>query len=209
MPAGELPAEEAATVEPAPPADPARTPGKYQFKLSFTDGSELAIRFWWFGYAHAARAGELARHTMTANLGPSPLDPDMDLARFGAMVAARPRRSAKSFLMDQKVLAGIGNVYAQDSLWGAGLHPDRPLGSLSEAEVSAFWLSVRRALEQSIAKGGLAYERDFFGRPGGLTNDDFAVGYRAGKPCPKCGTAIQKIRTGSTSTYICPNCQKV
>lgn len=194
---------------PAPAGEPARAPEKYQFKLSFTDGSELALRFWWFGYTHAVKAGELARHEMTASLGPSPLDPDMDLARFEAMVAARPRRSAKSFLLDQKILAGIGNVYAQDSLWGAGLHPDRPLGTLSKAEVKAFWLSIRRVLEQSIAKGGLAFERDFFGRSGGLANEDFAVGYKPGRPCPKCGTVIEKIKTGSTSTYICPSCQKV
>jgi len=192
-----------------PAGEPVREPDKYQFRLSFTDGAGLALRFWWFGYIHAVKAGELARHDMTASLGPSPLDPDMDLACFRAMVAARPRRSAKSFLLDQKILAGIGNVYAQDSLWGAGLHPGRLLGSLSEAEVEAFWRSVRRVLGQSIAKGGLAYERDFFGRSGGLTGDDFAVGYKSGKPCPKCGAAIQKIKSGSSSTYICPDCQKV
>ncbi len=186
-----------------------REPPKYQFKLVFTDGSRLAVRFFWFGYVHAARAGELGRHAMTATLGPSPLDPDLDLGRFRAMVAARPRRSAKSFLMDQKVLAGIGNVYVQDSLWGAGLHPDRLLGSLSGAEVEAFWRSIRGHLEKAVAKGGLVYETDLFGRPGGFTDSDYSVAYKPGRPCPRCGATIEKIRTGATSTFICPNCQKL
>lgn len=191
-----------------------RVPEKYQFKLSFTDGSELALRFWWFGYVHVARAGELDRHEMTASLGPSPLDPGLDLDRFAAMVAARPRRSVKSFLMDQRILAGIGNVYVQDSLWGAGLHPDRLLGSLNHDEVASLWRSVQDVLGRSVAKGGLAFERDFLGAPGRFGGDeiganDFAAGYRPGKPCPRCGTAIEKVRTGSTSTYICPTCQKL
>jgi formamidopyrimidine-DNA glycosylase len=182
---------------------------KYQFKLTFSDGSELALRFWWFGYVHIARSGELARHAMTASLGLSPLDPDMDLTRFRRMVAARPRRSVKSFLLDQKVLAGIGNVYAQDPLWGARLHPDRRLGSLSPAEVDALWASLRGVLERSIAKGGLAYERDLHGHPGGYGHQDHDVAYRPGEPCPRCGTAIQKVKTGATSTHLCPECQKL
>jgi len=192
----------------AAPPD-ASPPEKYQFKLTFSDGSELALRFSWFGYVHIARSGELARHAMTASLGPSPLDPDMDLARFRRMVAARPRRSVKSFLLDQKVLAGIGNVYAQDPLWGARLHPDRQLGSLSPAEVDALWASLRGVLERSIAKGGLAYERDLHGNLGGYGREDYDVAYRTGEPCPRCGAAVQKIKTGATSTYLCPECQKL
>jgi formamidopyrimidine-DNA glycosylase len=187
----------------------ASSPEKYQFKLTFSDGSELALRFSWFGYVHIARSGELARHAMTASLGPSPLDPDMDVVRFRRMVAARPRRSVKSLLLDQKVLAGIGNVYAQDPLWGARLHPDRRLGSLSPAEVDALWVSLRGVLERSIAKGGLAYERDLHGNPGGYEREDYDVAYRTGEPCPRCGAAVQKIKTGATSTHLCPECQKL
>ncbi len=192
-----------------PGARSAAPPEKYQFKLTFSDGSELALRFSWFGYVHIARSGELARHAMTASLGPSPLDPDMDVARFRRMVAARPRRSVKSFLLDQKVLAGIGNVYAQDPLWGARLHPDRQLGSLSPAEVDALWASLRGVLERSIAKGGLAYERDLYGNLGGYGREDYDVAYRTGEPCPRCGAAVQKIKTGATSTHLCPECQKL
>jgi len=176
-------------------ASGAAPPEKYQFKLTFSDGSELALRFWWFGCVHIARSGELARL--------------LDLARFRRMVAARPRRSVKSFLLDQKVLAGIGNVYAQAPLWGARLHPDRHLGSVSPAEVDALWASLRGVLERSIAKGGLAYERDLYGNPGGYGREDYDVAYRTGEPCPRCGAAIQKIKTGATSTRLCPECQKL
>lgn len=202
-------AEPADPAEPTPSSGPPQAaPREPQFKLIFSDGAELGLRFWWFGYVHTVPAGQLDRHRMTASLGPSPLDPDMDLARFRRMVAARPRRTVKSFLMDQKVLAGIGNVYVQDSLWGARLHPDRSLGSLGPGEVEALWNSVRDVLQRAIAKGGLAYESDLYGRKGGFNGDDFAVGYKPGRPCPRCGTPIEKIKTGQTSTYVCPECQE-
>lgn len=192
---------------PAGTAEPSPTAPKLQFKLTFTDGATLGLRFWWFGYVHLVRAGEEAKHAMTAELGPSPLDPELTLERFRTMVSKRPRRSVKSFLMDQRCLAGVGNVYVQDSLWGAGLHPDRMLGTLSPGEVEALWTSLRGVLGRSVAKGGFEFERDFYGRSGGYSHAEFAVGYRPGEPCPKCGTAIKKIRTGATSTFICPKCQ--
>jgi len=183
---------------------------RYQFRLDFTDGSSLTARFWWFGYIHAVEAGGLATHKMTASLGPSPLDPDLTLERFRAMVARRPRRGVKSFLMDQKCLAGIGNVCVQDILWGARLHPLRRLGDLSPAEVEALWTSMRAVLRRGIEKGGSDYEKDLYGRRGGWSvEEDFSVGYRQGRPCPRCGALVTKIRTGATSSFICPECQKL
>jgi formamidopyrimidine-DNA glycosylase len=200
------------TPAPGPTGLPSDSPGsllaeKHQLKLAFRDGADLAVRFWWFGHVHAVPAGELGRHAMTATLGPSPLDPRLSFPLFRDLVTARPRRSVKSFLIDQKVLAGIGNVYVQDSLWGARLHPDRLLGTLSVQEITALWNSIRDVLSRSIAKGGLAFERDFYGRPGGYGRDDHDVAYKPGEFCPRCAATIQKIRTGSTSTFICPICQ--
>jgi len=80
---------------------------------------------------------------------------------------------------------------------------------LSEKEVSDLYRAIKEVLNYSIQLGGLAYEKDFYGQNGKLTVEKFLVGYKTGKPCPTCKTPIEKIKTGSTSTYICPKCQKM
>jgi formamidopyrimidine-DNA glycosylase len=182
-------------------------PERYQFKLDLADGTGFTIRFYWFGYVHLVSSAELPTHKLTADLGISPLDRGFTRARFDDLLERKRRSGVKSFLMDQKNIAGIGNVYVQDILFGPRLHPNRKIESLSGRERSALYDSSRQVLRASIAKGGLAYEVDFFGRKGRYGLDDMAVGYKKGKPCPVCKTKIAKIKTGSTSSYICPKCQ--
>jgi formamidopyrimidine-DNA glycosylase len=110
-------------------------------------------------------------------------------------------------LLDQKNLAGIGNVYAQDILFKAKLHPNRKISTLSKKEKGDLYHAVRDVLNHSIELKGLAYELDFYGQKGKFAVEDFLVGYKTGKPCPECGTTIEKVKTGSTSSYICPKCQ--
>lgn len=185
-------------------------PERYQFRAEFTDRTELTAGFWWFGHVHAVAGGALREHRLTAELGPSPLDDDLTSDRFAALVRRRPRRGVKSFLLDQRCLAGIGNVCVQDMLWQASLHPLRPLGSLSDREVSHLWSAMREVLKRGIDLGGSAHEKDLYGRPGGWSVDQhFAAGYREGRPCPRCGTPIEKVRTGATSTFICGQCQRL
>lgn len=83
------------------------------------------------------------------------------------------------------------------------------MDTLSQSEIEALSAAIRRGLEPALAKGGSFYEMDLLGQKGGFTMEDIAVGYREGKPCPQCGTAIVKIKTGSTSSFICPTCQKL
>jgi formamidopyrimidine-DNA glycosylase len=186
----------------------AELPDKYQFKLDFDDGSGFTIRFYWFGYIHLANDRELSNHGMTGSLGVSPLDRGFTRKALGELLDEKKRSRVKSFLMDQKNIAGIGNVYLQDILFGARLHPNRTIESMTEKERDALYDSMRNVLKASIAKGGLAYEVDFMGKKGRYSVDDMAVGYKEGKQCPVCKTKIAKIRTGSTSTYICPKCQR-
>jgi formamidopyrimidine-DNA glycosylase len=113
----------------------------------------------------------------------------------------------KTFLLEQKNIAGIGNVYAQDILFRARLHPNRKLQTLSETEIKALYSAIKTVLNRSIELGGLAYELDFHGQKGKFDQNKFLVGYKTGKPCPECGTRIEKIKTGSTASYICPTCQ--
>src|SRR3989304_253578 len=79
--------------------------------------------------------------------------------------------------------------------------------SLLDKEIEALFKSMQAMLKESIKLGGLAYEKDFYGNKGKYGSDQFKIGYKEGKPCPNCHTTIQKIKTGSTSTFICPKCQ--
>jgi formamidopyrimidine-DNA glycosylase len=182
-----------------PPAD------RRQAKIDFADGSCLTIRFWWFGYAHAVPDDRLPTHQMTARLGLDPLNRrEFTPARFAALLGNR-RGGIKALLMDQSRIAGIGNVYIQDILFAARLHPSRPIAKITAAERTALHRAIVGQLAAAEKVGGLAYEKDLYNHPGGFK--DFLVGYREGKPCPACGTAVRKVRTGSTSSYICPRCQ--
>lgn len=185
-----------------------KLPEKYQFKLTFADKSGFTIQFQWFGYIHLIHEKDLKRHKLTGKLGISPIEKEFTLGRFKESLGKRKAR-IKSFLLDQKNVAGIGNVYIQDILFKAKLHPNRLISSLSEREISYLYKAINEVLNYSIQLGGLAYEKDFYGQNGKLTVEKFLVGYKPGKPCPECKTPIEKIKTGSTSTYICPKCQKI
>ena len=183
-------------------------PESYKFMLRFSDGSGFTINFWWFGYIHLVDGEGLKKHKMVGEIGLSPLEAESSLEHLRVLLKGR-KGNVKAFLIDQRNIAGIGNVSAQDILFKARLHPNRKINTLTEREVQDLYASIKEVLAKSVDKGGLAYERDFYGKKGGFTGDDFLVGYKEGKPCPACSTIIEKIKTGSTSTYICPKCQKV
>jgi formamidopyrimidine-DNA glycosylase len=181
-------------------------PENRQSAILFEDGSAFSQHFWWFGYVHAVKTADLASHAMTASLGLDPLD-DGEFTRetFEKMLEVKKRTAIKTVLMDQKNIAGIGNVYIQDVLFAAGLHPLRKTADVTASERAALYGAIRLQLRNALQLGGLAYEKDLYNLPGRFK--DFLVGYREGKPCPVCGTRIQKIRTGSTASFICPHCQ--
>ena len=184
-----------------------KLPEKYQFKLTFSDGSGFTIRFYWFGYIHLLPEKELSQHKLTAQLGISPLDKEFT-REYLQKLLAKKKASIKSLLLDQKNIAGIGNVYIQDILFNTRLHPNRKAYTFSDQEITNLYDAVKTVLNNSIQKGGLAYEKNFYGQQGGFRIEDFQVGYKTGKPCPVCSTSIEKIRTGTTASYICPKCQK-
>ena len=183
-----------------------KLPEKYHFKLTFDDKTGFTIHFQWFGYVHLVPEKELNKHKLTATLGISPLDKKFNREHFEKILGKKKLR-IKSFLLNQKNIAGVGNVYAQDILFEAKIHPNRKVSTLSEKEIRDLYNAIHRVLIRSIRLGGLAYEKNFYGQNGKLTTDEFLVGYKEGKPCPACGTTIEKIKTGSTSSYICPKCQ--
>jgi formamidopyrimidine-DNA glycosylase len=177
-------------------------PEKYRLVFDFEDDDCLAVNFWWFGYAHYAE--ELANHPMVSQLGPDFLSVTVDELR--GLLRGR-RGGIKSFLLNQKRVAGIGNVYVQDPLFKASVHPLRPIGTMSDEEIVNLWRAVQETLRESIEHGGSQWEQNLYGQYGRWDSSFFLVAYREGKPCPKCGTTVEKIKTGSTHTHICPQCQ--
>jgi formamidopyrimidine-DNA glycosylase len=179
-------------------------PEKYRIIFDLAEGEAVVVNFWWFGYAH--HVASLAEHPMTASLGPDFMG--LSLVQFRAMLHGR-RGGIKSFLLNQKQVAGIGNVYVQDPLFKAGIHPLRTVNTLSDNEIEALWHALCETLQESIDHGGSHWEQNLYGEHGRWDNRFFHVAYREGQPCPTCGTAIEKIKTGSTSTHICPACQRL
>jgi formamidopyrimidine-DNA glycosylase len=179
-------------------------PDKYVMVIDFNDATCLTIRFWWFGYIHFALPEELAMHTMTAKLGPDILD--LSELEFTNLVKSQ-KGKVKAILLDQTKMAGIGNAYVHDILFLAKLHPNRLVKKMSEEEITRLYQACRDGLVPSLQKGGAFYEKDLHGNKGGFTMDEIIIGYREGSPCPNCQTPIIKIKTGGTSSFICPHCQ--
>ena len=130
-------------------------PEKFQFKLTFTDYSGFTIRFFWFGHVHLLHRKELSQHKPTANLGVIPFDEGFT-KEFLRKLLAKRRGRIKSLLLNQKNIAGIGNVYIQDILFNARIHPNRVASTLSDEEIGKLYDAIKIVLSSSIEKGRLA-----------------------------------------------------
>ncbi len=168
-------------------------------------GRQLWAHFWWFGQVHIVAGGDLAAHPQLGRLGPEPLAADFTPERLAALLRGR-RGALKKYLLDQQVLAGIGNVYIQDILWYARLHPLTPAGALGLDDVRRLHQAMQYVLQEGIRWGGGPGEKDAWGHPGHYA-EHLQVGYRTGKLCPACGALVEELRVGATMSYICPQCQ--
>jgi formamidopyrimidine-DNA glycosylase len=138
-------------------------------------------------------------------LGPEPLAPDLDPAWFAGDLARR-RTRLKPLLLDQTFLAGLGNIYVDESLWAAALHPLRPAHTLSPAEAERLFAAIRDVLARAVAAGGVSFD-GVYTRP--IGNDELqpSVFQRTGLPCPRCGTPVLKTVVAARGTHWCPTCQ--
>ena len=146
---------------------------------------------------------------LAQRLGVEPLGRQFTPARLGRALAGR-RAPIKSALLDQRTVAGIGNIYADEALWRARLHPLRRAGDLDETEVRALHQALRAALRTGLARQG-ATLRDFRDPEGktGSMQDEFKVYGRGGEPCLRCGAPIVRLRVAGRSSWYCPVCQSV
>jgi formamidopyrimidine-DNA glycosylase len=180
-------------------------PKRERVVFLLADGRQLWAHFWWFGQVHLVPGGDLSRHPQLGRLGPEPLAPEFTAECLADLLLNR-RGALKKYLLDQAFVAGIGNVYVQDILWHAGLHPLRPANTLTPEDVRRLHAAIRRVLEEGVRCGGGPGEKDVWGQQGHYM-DYRPIGYRTGEPCPACGTVVEELRVGSTTSYICPRCQ--
>jgi formamidopyrimidine-DNA glycosylase len=178
--------------------------------LDFTDGSKLFFndqrKFGWMRLIPTIQVPEI---DFFMKVGPEPLDDDFTVDRFIERLMTRKNSNIKSVLLDQTVLAGVGNIYADEALFAAKIHPSSAVASIPKVKLVTLHNGLRSVLKLSIEKGGSTDKNyvDAEGRKGSYLS--FAQVFRKqGQPCPRCGTDIVKIRVAGRGTHVCPRCQK-
>lgn len=143
------------------------------------------------------------------DLGPEPLADDFTAERFREMLARR-RGRIKPLLLNQRFLAGLGNIYVDEALWRAGVHPLRPADTLASSEIDRLHAAIQTVLRQALAAGGTTLDDTQYvgadGEPGEFARELMIYG-RAEEPCRRCGTTIERIRVSQRGTRFCPVCQ--
>ncbi|MGI8506837.1 MAG: bifunctional DNA-formamidopyrimidine glycosylase/DNA-(apurinic or apyrimidinic site) lyase [Solirubrobacteraceae bacterium] len=161
-----------------------------------------------FGTGHVLAGTDARDAYLAQRIGVEPLTPEFTPEHLRAIARGR-RAPVKSFVLDQRRIAGVGNIYADEALFRARIHPLRPAGALTRSQLSDLREAIERALLAGIeAKGATISDfRDVDGARGSF-QDRFLVHRREGEPCPRCGTAIRKIVVGGRGTYVCERCQQ-
>jgi formamidopyrimidine-DNA glycosylase len=153
-------------------------------------------------------AGDPLEHPRLAGLGPEPLGESFDGDHLWRLSRGR-RAPVKSFIMDARIVVGVGNIYACEALFDSGIHPTRPAGRISRERYQRLAATIRATLARAIEAGGTSL-RDFTvgdGTPG-YFGQSLQVYGRAGEPCPGCGGAIRRKVVGQRGTFFCPSCQR-
>jgi formamidopyrimidine-DNA glycosylase len=178
--------------------------------LGFADGSELRFHDTRkFGRMYLTPEAE----TILGRLGPEPLDPAFTVELLQTLMKSR-QRQLKPLLLDQSVIAGLGNIYVDEALWEARLHPRQPSDTLSRRKIAALHSAIQTVLQRGLKNLGTSLgtgKANFYsvGRRRGQNRDALRVFRRTEEPCPRCAAKIQRIIVGQRSTHICPKCQVV
>ena len=184
-------------------------PGKHDhFDLLLEDGVVIRLRDPRRFGAVLWSAGDVMQHPLLCNLGPEPLQEAFAGTYLHHQVRVR-NAPIKNVIMDAHLVVGVGNIYASESLFRAGISPKLPASKLSRLRCERLAQEIKATLNNAIEAGGSSL-RDFFGADGnpGYFQQQYFVYARTGEPCRICGTAIMTIRQGQRSTFFCPKCQK-
>jgi formamidopyrimidine-DNA glycosylase len=176
------------------------TPGARRVRLAISDPRR-------FGTGELLLGTEALEAFLAARLGREPLDDDFTAAHLRSVMRGR-RTPVKALLLDQRRVAGVGNIYADEALFGAGIHPRRPAGALSAAQAGRLRETIIEALSAGIDSKGASID-DFRHVDGfrGSFQDRFMVHLREGEPCVRCGSTIVKMVVAGRGTYVCETCQ--
>ncbi|WP_303841730.1 DNA-formamidopyrimidine glycosylase [Selenomonas ruminantium] len=161
------------------------------------------------GTIHGLKPQELGMLKGLAEMGPEPLSAEFT-AEYLYRTASQRKVAIKSFLLNQKYIGGIGNIYADEALFLAGIHPLRPANSLTQTECGKLWESVNKVIADGIADGGTTF-RDYQNGEGGKGShqEHLYVYGRKGEQCRICGAPIERVTVGGRGTHFCPHCQEV
>ncbi len=191
----------------------AATPKHTRLILSFSDGTELLFvdprrfgRVWCLRDLDPKAPDAVMEAAGLTPLGPEALD--LNPKTFAALL--QTNRPIKSLLLDQSRIAGLGNIYADESLWAACVHPARAGSSLTTAEATSLLREIQKVLRRAIRAGGTTFSdfRNPYGEMGRF-RERLKVYGRQGQPCLRCGTTIQYLRVAGRGTHICPRCQGI
>ncbi len=177
-------------------------------RLPLADGAELRFADTRkFGRLYLGTEEELAAVIPLRRLGPEPLEPDFTPELLRTRLAGR-RSPIKSVLLDQQAIAGLGNIYADEALFRAGIDPRRPAASLSDGELSALHDGIVATLREALGNGGTSF-RDYLSTWGrkGTNEENLQVFRREGEGCPRCGAPLTRIVLAGRGTHLCANCQ--
>ena len=177
----------------------------------FVSGDQLFFNdFRKFGWIKLVPTAEVPNDPLIARLGPEVLSQEFSIPYFRAILKRRGRSLIKALILDQSTVSGVGNIYVDESLHLAKIHPGRLSGSLSPAEAKRLQQAIRDIIASGIEHGGTSFSR-YVNALGGKGDylDHARVFRREGLPCPECGTIIDKIRVAGRGTHICKTCQRL
>jgi formamidopyrimidine-DNA glycosylase len=176
----------------------------------FTDGTELRYRdVRKFGTMHLYKKGDEFKTEPLIGLGPEPFSEEFTVEYLAKMLE-KTSRKIKTALLDQKVFVGLGNIYVDEALFRAGIHPERLANTLNKNEIALLHLEIVATLSEAVKKGGSTIRSyvNSQGEIGMFQLELYAYG-RKGEECKRCGTPLEKTTVGGRGTHYCPNCQKV
>jgi formamidopyrimidine-DNA glycosylase len=186
----------------------AALPGKYHLFLAFNDGSSLTVTTAMWGAMELYESGQELERQYIKGMRPTPVDREFTLDYFSALIdelQQGEKRSVKSLLTQDQLVPGLGNAIAQDIMFNARLHPRHSLAVLTPGQRRNLFEAITDTVLDAIKKGGRNDETDLFGKPGGYVR--LMDSHAAGKPCPECGRAVEKMQYLGGACYFCPKCQ--